>query len=250
MSSESNDQNEDQTLKYLGFFQVAAQKVTTRLSVIYDYAKENSGPLKQGVDAMEGIVKLMVGPVYRKIEGKPFEVLHLADRKVDDAIVKLDSHVPPSLKSKTSELYGAVKKAPEAARSVVTDIRQVGVVEKTKEVAKTLYVKSEPAAKNLYNKYEPFAVELSLAAWYKLRQVPVVPKVVELLLPPSAYCVEKYNSGVQYLSDGEYWVAAYLPVVPVEKIKNSIHSELEVKEDNGSEINENREIQVDNDTEE
>lgn len=169
---------------------------------------------------------------------------------MDDAIVKLDSHVPPSLKSKTSELYGAVKKAPESARSVVTDIRQVGVVEKTKEVAKTLYVKSEPAAKNLYNKYEPVAVELSLSAWYKLRQVPVVPKVVELLLPPSAYCVEKYNSGVQYLSDGEYWVAAYLPVVPVEKIKNSIHSELETKEDNGSEINENREIQVDNDTEE
>jgi hypothetical protein len=75
-------QNEDQTLKYLGFFQVAAQTVTTRLSALYDYAKENSGPLKQGVDAMEGTVKLMVGPVYRKVEGKPFEILLLADRKV------------------------------------------------------------------------------------------------------------------------------------------------------------------------
>jgi len=242
MSSESNHQNEDQTLKYLGFFHVSAQKVTTRLSVIYDYAKENSGPLKQGVDAMEGIVKLMVGPVYRKIEGKPFEVLRLADRKVDDAIVKLDSHVPPSLKSRTCELYGAVKKAPEAARSVVTNIRQVGVLEKTKEVATTLYVKSEPAAKNLYNKYEPFAVDLSLSAWYKLRQVPVVPKVVEVLIPPSAYCVEKYNSGVQYLSDGEYWVAAYLPVVPVEKLKNSIRKELKMNEINGSDINEAGEI--------
>lgn len=113
-----------------------------------------------------------------------------------------------------------MKKAPEAARMVVTDIRQVVLVEKTKEVAKTLYVKSEPTAKDLYNKYEPVAVELSLAVWYKLRQVPVVLKVVEVLIPPSAYCVEKYNSGVQYLSDGEYWVAAYLPVVLVEKIKN------------------------------
>lgn len=250
MSSESNNQNEDQTLKYLGFFQVAAQTVTTRLSALYDYAKENSGPLKQGVDAMEGTVKLMVGPVYRKVEGKPFEILLLADRKVGDAIVTLDNHVPPTLKSKTCEVYGAVKKAPEAARSVVTNIRQVGVVEKTKEVAKTLYVKSEPAAKNLYDKYEPFAVELSLSAWYKLRQVPVVPKVVEVLIPPSAYCVEKYNSGVQYLSDGEYWVAAYLPVVPVEKIKNAIHKELEMKENNGSEINEVSEIQVDDSTEE
>lgn len=250
MSSESNHENDDQKLNYLGFFQVAAQKVTTRLSVLYDYAKENSGPLKHGVDAMEGTVKLMVGPVYRKVEGKPFEILLLADKKVGDAIVKIDSHVPPTLKSKTSELYGAVKKAPEAARSVVTDIRQVGVVEKTKEVAKTLYVKSEPSAKNLYNKYEPFAVELSLAAWYKLRQVPLVPKVVEVLIPPSAYCVDKYNSGVHYLSDGEFWVAAYLPVVPVEKIKNSVYKELQAKGNNGSEINEVSEIPIDSSTEE
>ena len=60
-------QNGDQTLKWLGFFQVAAQNVTTCLSVLYGYAKENSGPLKQVLDTIEGTVKLIVGPIYPKV---------------------------------------------------------------------------------------------------------------------------------------------------------------------------------------
>ena len=69
-------QNEgEERLRYLGFFQVAAQKATARLSRIYGYARENSGPLKQGVYDMEGAVKLFVIPVYQKVEGKPFEIL-------------------------------------------------------------------------------------------------------------------------------------------------------------------------------
>ena len=75
-------QNEDHTLKWLGFFQVAAQNVTTCPSVLYGYAKENSGPLKQVLDTIEGTVKLIVGPVYPKVQGKPFDILLLADRKV------------------------------------------------------------------------------------------------------------------------------------------------------------------------
>ena len=75
-------QNGDWTLKWLGFFQVAAQNVTTRLSVLYGYAKENFGPLKQVLDTIEGTMKLVVGPVYLKVQGKPFDILLLADRKV------------------------------------------------------------------------------------------------------------------------------------------------------------------------
>jgi hypothetical protein len=75
-------QNEDRTLKWLEFFQVASQNVTTRLSVLYHYAKQNSRPLKQVVDTVEGTVKLMVGTIYRNVEGKPFEILLLACTKV------------------------------------------------------------------------------------------------------------------------------------------------------------------------
>ncbi|KAH9293440.1 hypothetical protein KI387_041346, partial [Taxus chinensis] len=145
---------------------------------------------------------------------------------VEDVISKADGYVSPTLKSKTCQMYGAAKKAPEVARSVVADFREVGVVGKAKEVGKTVYAISEPRAKNLYNKYEPVAEQWSLMAWYKLLQFPMVAAIVEALLPPSTYCFEKYNSGVKYLAKGEYRVATYLPLVPAEKIKNSIYKGL------------------------
>jgi hypothetical protein len=89
---------------------------------------------------------------------------------VGNVIDKLDSCVPPALKSRTCEIYGSAKKAPE-----------VGVVENIKEVVKTLYAKSEPSAKNLYNKYEPVAEKWCMLAWYKLHQFPLVPQFVEAL---------------------------------------------------------------------
>lgn len=246
MSSESDFQNDgEQGLRYLGFFQEAAQKATARLSSIYGYARENSGPLKQGVYAMEGAVKFFVMPVYQVVEGKPLEILQFADKKVGNVIDKLDSCVTPALKSRSYEFYGAAKRAPEVARSVVTEVLQVGPVEKIKEVGKTLYAKSEPPAKNLYNKYEPVAEKWCLLAWYTVRRFPFVPQVVEALIPPSFYCVEKYNYGVQYLSDGEYRVAACLPIVPVEKIKSTIYRELGKKEDKQIEIAQESEVKVD-----
>ena len=116
-------------------------------------------------------------------------------------MVMLESRVSQSLKSRTCEIYGVVKKAPEAARSVVTSIRQIGVMEKTKDLAKVFYIMSKVGAKNLYDKYKPVALESSLLAWYKLRQVRVVPKIMEVLLLPIAYCVQKkYNYRVQLLN--------------------------------------------------
>ena len=145
---------------------------------------------------MEGAVKIFVMPVYQKIEGKPFEILQFADKKVGNVIDKLDTCVPQTLKSRTCEIYRATKGAPEVARSVVTDVGQVGVVEKTKEMAKTLYSKSEPSAKNLYNKYEPVAEKWCMLAWYKIRGFPFVPQLVEALILPNVYYVEKYSYGV------------------------------------------------------
>ena len=134
------------------------------------------------------------------------------------------------MKSWTCEIYRTAKRAPEVARFVVTDVGQVGVVEKTKEMEKTLYSKSEPSTKNLYNKYEPITEKWFLLAWYKIHRFPFVPHLVEALILPSAYCVEKYNYGVQYLDEVEYSVAAFLPIVPVENIKSIIYRELKRKE--------------------
>ena len=77
-----NRQNEgEERLIYLGFFQDATQKATAHLSRVYGYSREKSRPLKQGVYAMEGVVKIFAMPVYQKVEGNPLEILQFAEKK-------------------------------------------------------------------------------------------------------------------------------------------------------------------------
>ena len=89
----------------------------------------------------------------------------------------------------------------------------------------------------LMNKYEPVVEKWCLLDWYKIRRFPFLPQLVEVLILPSAYSVEKYNYGVQYFSEAKYRVMAYVPIIHVEKIKNTIYRELERKEGNQIEIN-------------
>lgn len=49
---------------------------------LYGYAKDKSGPLKPGVETVEGTVKTVVGPVYDKFHDVPIELLKFVDRKV------------------------------------------------------------------------------------------------------------------------------------------------------------------------
>ena len=73
---------EEQRLKYLQFVQVAAIHTIVCFSNLYLYAKDKSGPLKPGVETVEGTVKSVVGPVYDKFHDVPIEVLKYVDRKV------------------------------------------------------------------------------------------------------------------------------------------------------------------------
>lgn len=73
------------TLKYLEFVQIAALHAIVFFSSIYNFAKENSGPLKPGVQTVEGTVKTVIGPVYEKLHDVPFEILKFADGKVSRA---------------------------------------------------------------------------------------------------------------------------------------------------------------------
>jgi hypothetical protein len=57
------------------------------LSNVYDYAKDKSGPLKPGVETVEGTVRSVVGPVYDKFHDVPIEVLKFVDRKVTIVLV-------------------------------------------------------------------------------------------------------------------------------------------------------------------
>ncbi|KAE8056671.1 hypothetical protein FH972_013419 [Carpinus fangiana] len=54
----------------------------TRRRCLYDYAKQNLGPLLSAVGTVEGTVTAIVGPVYQKLKGVPDDLLVFLDNKV------------------------------------------------------------------------------------------------------------------------------------------------------------------------
>lgn len=75
-------EEEEQRLKYLEFVQAAAVYASLLSAKLYDYAKQNSGPLKPGVLTVEDTVRTVVGPVYDKYHGVPIQFLTFVHRKV------------------------------------------------------------------------------------------------------------------------------------------------------------------------
>lgn len=75
------------------FVQVAALHALVYASKLYGYAKDNSGPLKPGVETVEGTVKTVVGPVYDKYHEVPVGLLKFVDSKVRFHIHFNDSFV-------------------------------------------------------------------------------------------------------------------------------------------------------------
>lgn len=195
-------QSEQERLKYLEFVQVAVLHALLYASRVYGYAKDNSGPLKPGVETIEGTLKTVVGPAYDKFHDVPVEVLKFVDRKVEESVTILDSRVPPLLK----------------------EVKTAGVVETASGLAKTAYTKLEPTAKGLYTKYEPVAEQYAASAWHSLNQLPLFPKVVKVVAPTAAYYSEKYNQTVQQTAEKGYKVSSYLPLVPTERIAKVFNS--------------------------
>jgi hypothetical protein len=73
---------EEERLRYLEFVQQAAAQVLVLAAAAYAYAKQGAGPLRPGVDHVEGTVKAVVGPVYDRFHGVPLDLLKFLDRKV------------------------------------------------------------------------------------------------------------------------------------------------------------------------
>lgn len=217
-SQQNMDIEEEQRLKYLEFVQVATIHVLLCFHNLYGYAKAKSGPLKPGVESVEGTVKNVVGPVYDKYHGLPIELLKFIDRKVDESVTKLDCRVPPVLKQVPAQALSAAQMAPVVARSVASEVKTAGVAGTASGMAKSVYTKYEPAAKELYSKYEPKAEQYAVSAWRKLNQMPLFPQVAQVVVPTAAYCSEKYNQTVVSAAEKGYKVSSYLPLVPTERI--------------------------------
>ncbi|KNA06993.1 hypothetical protein SOVF_176020 [Spinacia oleracea] len=210
--------SEEEKLKYFQFVHAAALQAIFCFSNLYGYAKDKSGPLKPGVETVEGTVKTVVRPVYDRFHEVPLELLKFVDRKVDDTFVKVQHTVPPLVKQVSSRALGAAQKAPEMARGVASEVQRVGVVDTASGFAKDVYTKYEPTAKEMYTKYEPVAEQYAVSAWRSLNRLPLFPKVAELVVPTAAMCSEKYNQTVKVGAERGYRVTNYMPLVPVEKI--------------------------------
>jgi hypothetical protein len=209
---------EDEKLKYLEFVRIAALHAVFCFTNLYVKAKEKSGPLKSGVETVEGTVKSVVGPVYDKYHDVPNEILKFVDRKVDESVIGLDRKVPSALKQVSAQAFSAASKAPGVARGVASEVQTAGVVNTASGIAKSVYAKYEPTAKELYNKYEPKAEQCAVFAWHKLNQLPLFPQVAQVMVPTAAYCSEKYNQTVTSSVEKGYRVSSYLPLVPTERI--------------------------------
>ncbi|KAL8028001.1 hypothetical protein ABFX02_14G133100 [Erythranthe guttata] len=196
---------EEKKLKYLDFVQLVTIYVVVCCSTIYEYAKENSGPLRAGVQTVEGAVKAVVGPVFEKFQDVPFQLLYFADRKVDESIIELEYHVPVLLKQVWT-----------AARELVFEVQRAGFV----DITKTAYIK-----------YEPVAEQYAVTAWRSLNGVPLFAQVAQIMVPTAAYWAERYNQAVAYTAERGYTVSYYMPLVPIERISKTFGADENVAVD-------------------
>ena len=200
-------EQEEERLRYLEFVQQAAAQALVLAATAYAYAKQGAGPLRPGVDHVEGTVKAVVGPVYNRFHAVPLDLLKFLDRKVDESVHELDRRVPP-----------VVKEAPTLARSAAAEVHKTGIMGTATGLAKSAIARAEPKARDLYTRYEPVAERKAAEAWAALNRLPLVPSVTRAVLPTAAQLSAKYNSAVLDGAKRGNSVATYLPLVPTERL--------------------------------
>ncbi|XP_010523940.1 PREDICTED: REF/SRPP-like protein At2g47780 isoform X1 [Tarenaya hassleriana] len=185
-------EDDERMLKHLEFVQVAAIYGAVCFSTLYEFAKENAGPLRLGVENIEASVRTVLSPVYDKFHSVPFQLLKFVDRKVDDFFNEADIYVP-----------SLVKQASSNAMAVATEVQRVGVAD---------------AARSVFDKIEPVAEQYAAAAWRLMNRLPLFPELAQVVVPTASYWSEKYNGAVCYAGERGYHVAEYLPLIPIQKI--------------------------------
>lgn len=204
---ERTPEEEEARLRYLEFVQQAAAQAVVLAAAAYAYAKQGAGPLRPGVDHVEGTVRAVVGPVYDRYHAVPLDMLKFLDRKVDESVQQLDRRVPL-----------VVKEVPTYARSAAAEVHKTGFVGTATGLAKSAIACAEPKARDLYTRYEPVAERKAAEAWAALNRLPLVPSVTRAVLPTAAQLSAKYNSAVIDGAKRGNSVATYLPLVPTERI--------------------------------
>ncbi|KAF5939935.1 hypothetical protein HYC85_021102 [Camellia sinensis] len=196
-------ENSDRELKRLGFVRMIAINALFCVSNLYEYAKQNSGPLKSTVGTVESAVTTVVGPVYEKFKGVPSDLLVFLDEKADEAANKFDERAPPSAKMVVDKAQSMVQNASHVAQTLVQEA-QVGGPSAAIHYVGTVYV----------------SLFLSILArfWYVTNQFPVLHVMAQMAIPRIAHWSEKYNKRIGELSSKGYTCFSYFPQVPVDEI--------------------------------
>ncbi|KAG2290407.1 hypothetical protein Bca4012_028293 [Brassica carinata] len=197
------EEDDGTELKHLGFVRTAATYLAVCLSTLYELAKDNAGPLKLGVENIEATVETVLSPLYDKFNDVPFKLLLFVDRKVDDVFYDVETYVP-----------SLVKRASSQALTVAAEVQRAGVLDTTKSIARSVL-----------DKYEPVAEYYAATVWRLLNRVPLFPEVAQLVIPTAFYWSKKYNDAVRYVGDRDYYVAEYLPMIPIEKISDILEQD-------------------------
>lgn len=125
--------------------------------------------------------------------------------QIDKSVKQVQRRVPKALKCVSRRVNA--KKAPVAARSVMFDVKNTGMVETASELAKTVYTK-----------YEPVTEQYASSAWHFLNQYTLFRRAARNVGPIANHYSEMYNEKVQDAAEKGYKVASHLPLVPTEKI--------------------------------
>eukprot|EP00270_Netrium_digitus_P006799 TRINITY_DN1959_c0_g1_i1.p1 TRINITY_DN1959_c0_g1~~TRINITY_DN1959_c0_g1_i1.p1 ORF type:complete len:260 (+),score=53.00 TRINITY_DN1959_c0_g1_i1:106-780(+) len=212
-------------LRYLSFVRFSVLKVLAFLEYFYSSAKQLSGPLKPGLDAVEGTVKVVLNPVLDKVGSKPDEVLQAADDKLV-YLVEFTTSTAPALKQKLDSVVDSLKKHTQRVSQVATVV--------VEDVSKSINDKGVlQSAKTYYNQYEPVITEYSHGAFRFFLALPLMAQFVQLIAPSAFAFLERYNSLLCSLKSSatscvSKKIAATLPLIPVEALKQSVDADLSV----------------------
>ncbi|KAK2438046.1 hypothetical protein P8452_33820 [Trifolium repens] len=193
----------DQELKHLGFVKIAAIQAFVCMSSLYDYAKQNSGPLRSAVGTVEGTVTTVLGPVYHKFKPLPQDLLRFFDNKVDEATNKFDEHAPPFVKQVANQAKGLIQEVTHKAEKAVNEAQSGG---------------AKAAASYVATESKQIVLTGSVKLWSGLNHYPPFHAVAELAIPTAAHWSEKYNHVVKDISGKGYAVFGYLPLIPIDEI--------------------------------
>ncbi|XP_047159388.1 REF/SRPP-like protein At1g67360 [Vigna umbellata] len=190
-------------LKHLGFVRIAAIQTFVFVSNLYEYAKQNSGPLRSPVGTVENTVTTVLGPVCNKFKGFPDDVLVFVDKKVDEATQKFDEHAPPVAKHLANLAKSLIQKVANEAGKVAGEAQSGG------PRAAVHYVATES---------KHFVLINSVKLWNGLDHYPPFHALAEMAVPTAAHWSEKYNHVIKAMTQKGYCFIGYLPLIPIDEI--------------------------------